>query len=89
MPRLSFEEAKALYPHRYTGEHRPVWAAAAAPNGKFYAPQFRNDAEWYANTLFPGETGHYVGGASCQTSGETWPLGKWLNSPFRAISGGL
>lgn len=92
MRRLPFSEAKSRYTNRYTGEHRPLWALSPAPNGKFYAPQFRNDAEWYANTTFPGDHNHqaaYVGDTACHTSGETWPLGKWLEAPFNAVAGGL
>lgn len=39
----SLEQAKALFPHRFTMEHAPSWAKAPAPNGKFYAPQYRTD----------------------------------------------
>lgn len=79
---ITFEEAKRLYVHRFTLEHVPVWARKPRPNGTFYAPQFRSDAEWYANTLFPGEG--YVSRRSryCETSGQTWPLGQALTAPL-------
>lgn len=90
---ISLEHAKSQYPHRYTMEHVPNWALVAPDALKrgekvrpgYYAPQFRTDAEWYANTLFPGE-GH-VGKREehCYTSGQTWPLGQWLDAPFSRV----
>ena len=44
--------------------------------------QYRTDAEWYANTVFPGEPGHYGTRNWCNTNGQTWPLGKWLDAPY-------
>lgn len=44
--------AKAMYVHRFTGEHRPEWAKRPMPNGKPYPLQFADDAEWLANTEF-------------------------------------
>jgi hypothetical protein len=85
MARPTFSQACAQYPHRFTMEHVPQWATTASDNGKFYAPQFRTDAEWYANTIFPGEPAHpdYPRRVKhCYTRGETWPLGQWLDKPF-------
>lgn len=84
--RPSFEEACKMYQNRYTMEHVPLWAAGNPGNGRFYAPQFRTDREWYDNTLFPGEDGHLATGPrrnACMTSGQTWPLGLWLDEPYR------
>lgn len=90
MPRpISFEAAKARYPHRYTGEHVPSWARERAPNGRCYAPGFRNDREWYANTLFPGEAGIPKRHKHCETSNQSWPLGQWLDHPYQPRKGGL
>jgi len=75
--RPTLEEAKRMYPHRYTMEHRPYWALRPAPNGRRYAPQYRTDAEWYNNTLFPGES-ELTDRHHCYSTGETWPLGQWL-----------
>lgn len=84
--RPTFEQAKAQYVHRFTMEHVPAWARSGAPAGRYYAPQFRSDAEWYANTLFPGEH-HPMAPRKrerhCYTSGQTWPLGRWLTAPYR------
>ena len=84
MPCPTLTQARALYPHRYTMEHVPQWARNPC-GGKFYAPHFRTDAEWYAATAFPGEPA-CIGddGKHCLTTGQTWPLGQWLDKPFRA-----
>jgi hypothetical protein len=85
---LSFEQAKAQYPHRYTMDHIPAWSRdglwhPGAGALRFYAPQFRSDREWYDNTLFPGE-GHVSRRERyCFTSNQSWPLGQWLPQPFR------
>ena len=77
--RPSFKSACAQYPHRYTVEHVPDWAKKPAPSGKFYAPQYRSDREWYENTNFP--THHWE--THCHSSGQTWPLGHWLDQPYQ------
>ena len=73
MARPTLEEAKSQYPHRYTREHTPAWA-----RGTDYAPQYHSDAEWYANTTFPGEPGHLGGRKHCFSSNPSWPLGQRL-----------
>lgn len=78
---LTLQEAKKQYPHRYTMEHVPTWAKTPH-GGKYYAPQYRTDREWYNNTVFPGE-GPEATKEHCYSSGETWPLGKWLDGPFK------
>jgi hypothetical protein len=85
MPRpITFEKACRFYTNRYTMEHVPPWALAAAPNGKFYAPQFRTDREWYEKTKFHGES-EIADKHHCFTSGESWPMGQWLDQPFRKV----
>jgi len=80
---ISFEEARRQYVHRYTMEHKPEWAKLpCAGNGRFYAPQYSTDREWYANTIFPGE-GPEAGDDHCYSTGQTWPLGKWLEEEFQ------
>jgi hypothetical protein len=81
--KLSFQAATSKYVHRYTAEHVPQWARTPAPNGKFYAPHFGSDREWYDNTLFHGESA-LASRKHCYTSGQTWPLGQWLDEPFRS-----
>jgi hypothetical protein len=81
---MTFEQAREAYVHRYTMEHVPAWAKRPCDNGKFYAPQFRTDREWFENTKFPPNNpfAHSKRDTSCYTSGQTWPLGQWLDKPF-------
>ena len=80
---MTFEEAKRTYVHRYTMEHIPAWARQKCDNGKFYAPQFRTDREWFDATLFPPN--NPFDKRDCHTSGQTWPLGQWLDKPFARL----
>ena len=84
--RPSFTLACARYVNRFTVDHIPCWSTLQAPGGKFYAPQFASDREWFDNTKFPGEKGYPFEGSidftECYTTGQTWPLGKWLDAPF-------
>jgi hypothetical protein len=84
MPRpITLAQARAQYPHRYTLDHVPDWARKPCGNGKYYAPQYRSDAEWYEKTVFPGE-GHISARAKfCESNGQTWPLGQWLDAPYK------
>lgn len=66
-------ECKAMFVHRFTGEHRPKWAS------KPYKVQFADDADWLAHTYFEvtkqGELdkrSHY-----CE-SHPTWPFNPEL-----------
>ena len=84
MPRpITLGEAKARYVHRYTMEHVPQWARVAAHNGKFYAPQYQDDTEWYRLTEFNGE-GVIATAKHCYSHSQTWPLGQWLDRPYQA-----
>ena len=78
MIKITFEQAKAAYVHRFTMEHVPGWASLPTSNGKFYAPQYRTDREWYDNTKFPS---HNFAGY-CDSRNQSWPLGRWLDKPF-------
>lgn len=82
MSRLTFEQARARYVHRYTMQHVPQWSTKMCGNGKYYAPQFETDEQWYAATKFPGEPGLHRNCKYCITGEPTWPLGQWLDSPF-------
>ena len=80
---VSFAPACAQYLNRYTMDHQPEWTREMFDgNGKFYAPHFRSDQEWYDRTTFPGERGHKGDRTNCHTTGQTWPLGKWLDTPY-------
>jgi hypothetical protein len=84
MARPTFEQACAAYPHRYTLEFRPEWATRPDNTGKFYAPQYRSDREWYDNTVFPGEGKHGLESRRwCYSSNQTWPLGNRLDHVFQ------
>lgn len=81
---LTFAQAKAMYSNRFTMEHVPPWSQDPHPhNGKprYYAPQYRTDAEWYENTNFPGEDN--VPEGFCLSRNQSWPLGEWLSEPYR------
>ncbi len=81
--RPSLDQARQEYPNRYTQEHAPLWAARQAPNGKYYAPHFRSDLEWYQHTKFPGEDGWIGISTDCYTTNQTWPLGQWLDQAYQ------
>lgn len=78
---ISFDQAKARYPHRYTMEHVPQWAMKPKEDGTYYAPQYSTDLEWYENTLFKGEH-ELADDGFCYSSNQTWPLGKSLVNVF-------
>lgn len=87
---ISFEQAKARYPHRFTMEHLPQWAKKPhINNGEFvgfYKPHYRTDAEWYANTIFPGEMDIPKKEKHCYSRNQTWPLGEGF-SPTPCVIG--
>jgi hypothetical protein len=84
---ISLATARAQYVHRYTLEHVPAWAYRPCEgNGRYYAPGYRTDAEWYEKTTFPGENGLPRREDHCQSADATWPLGKWLKSPCPAYA---
>lgn len=74
--RPTFEEAKRDYIHRFTMEHVPDWAKEQRPDGKYYAPQYKTDYEWYCNTHFFRN--------ECACTNLSWPLGTELDKPFNA-----
>lgn len=83
MKTISFEQAKAAYVHRFTMEHIPQWAKKPMDNGKYYAPQYTSDREWYDNTLFPPHAFSISKrDTSCHSTNQSWPLGKSLDRPY-------
>ena len=85
---IAFRTACAQYVHRFTMEHVPRWAQRPNPGtGQYYAPQFVSDREWYTHTRFPGERGYIGEGGSCYTTGQTWPIGHWLDRPYTIARG--
>lgn len=82
--RPTFEQACQDYIRRYTMEHAPGWSQAEKENRPgFYAPQYRTDREWYEHTLFYGDPEHWGDRRHCISTGQTFPLGLWLESPYR------
>jgi hypothetical protein len=79
---LSFEKAKARYPHRYTLEHTPEWAKRPHYDEfthdfvGYYKPHYKTDKEWYDNTCFPGENGIAKHERHCESNNQSWPLGR-------------
>lgn len=85
-PKMSFEKACRLYVHRFTMEHIPLWADRPATNGRYCAPQYRSDREWYENTLFPPHNPYSVGRQDeCYSAHQSFPLGLWLDAPYRTL----
>ncbi len=82
-PTMTLEQAKREYVNRYTCDHVPNWATKPAPNGKYYAPQYKSDEEWFALTVFPPHTPDWCRKTDCYSSNQTWPLGNWLDKPYR------
>ncbi len=75
--KLSFEQACAQFPHRYTLEHKPNWARnQLRDNGAPYMPQYSTDREWYDNTDFPGEGDVKPRSNHCMSHNPSWPMGK-------------
>lgn len=87
LPERLQRDALAAYLHRFTAEHKPLWATKPMPNGNSYPCQFASDADWLANTLFPvtvrkgGKLGDHTRGHS--RSYPTWPHGTPENAGQR------
>jgi hypothetical protein len=65
----------ASYVHRYTMTHRPAWANRE--DSKNCLPQFKDDADWLANTEFAvKKDGRLDKRVKSCTSSPTWPMGK-------------
>jgi len=63
-----------VYNHRYTGDHRPRWAAENRRPGNPYPLQFKDDADWLANTLFATtKNGRLDKRNNACFSAPTWP----------------
>lgn len=75
----SFEYMKRFYPSRFTMEHVPSWAHQPTSEGKYYAPQYRTDREWFDNVRWSE-----IGEATWHN--QSWPLGEWLDKPFTTFA---
>lgn len=90
---MTFEQAKSMYVHRFTMEHVPDWARGSFDGpcgdrelvGRYPAPQYRTDREWFENTKFPPDNPFAVSkrDKSCYSTNPSWPLGQSLEKPFR------
>lgn len=70
-------EACAGYVHRYTGDHVPAWARKEWKDGQPYPLQFRDDADWLANTEFPITKA----GQLAKQPGDCFSRPTWPNNP--------
>jgi hypothetical protein len=93
--RPTLNHARERFVHRFTCEHKPVWATGETGkrllrNGSvaYHAPQYRTDAEWYEATLFPGEPGIPRGWPAGMpySRNRTWPLGRIAAAPVSGAS---
>jgi hypothetical protein len=68
--------------HRYTGEHRPQWAANPWKANQPYPVQFKDDSEWLSNTKFAVKRdGRLDTRVKCCVSTPTWPFNPELRKP--------
>lgn len=67
---------RAVYVHRYTGDHIPKWVYGKG-RGAAVTLQFANDADWLAHTEFAvRKDGHLDGRVHHCESHPTWPNGQ-------------
>lgn len=76
----------STYVHRHTGEHKPAWAKAEWKDGKPYPVQFKDDAEWLANTRFAvKKDGRLNMRVNHCMSDPTWPDNPELRKTFNRL----
>lgn len=68
------QQLKNQFVHRYTGEHKPRWAASSWKDGRAYPLHFMDDADWLENTLFAVTVAGFLDRrfAHCHST-PTWP----------------
>ena len=90
--RPTLNQTRKRFVHRFTCEHKPVWATGETGKRRlrdgsiaYHAPQYRTDAEWYEATVFPGEPGIPFGWPEGMpySRNRTWPLGRMLPRPYQ------
>jgi hypothetical protein len=79
-------QALAMYVHRFTGQHVPEWARHPINGKHHYQVQFRDDADWLANTDFPiTKAGKIASRGRCRST-PTWPEGEgFRDTPYSAL----
>lgn len=92
---LTLAQAQERYPHRFTQDHFPAWAAHPLRRDRlgeaedYPAPQYASDAEWYERTIFPGEGGLPRNAhGMCVSNRPTFPLGERLPHAYRDVPRG-
>lgn len=78
--RIRFDTAIKRYPNRFTLEHIPSWALKPL-FGKYFAPLYASDREWYDNTQFPEEI-EQLPRDQCLSKNFSYPIGKWLKRQY-------
>ena len=77
------QDALSRFVHRFTGDHRPAWAAVGREDRTPFPVQFANDADWLAHTIFHiTEDGRISGRRGCESS-PTWPNNPELRETQR------
>jgi hypothetical protein len=79
-------EALRRFVYRFTGDHKPAWASKPWKDGRTYPLQFKDDADWLANTYFcTNLDGSLSAAFSCcksnPDSNPTWPNDPGLRRP--------
>ena len=81
-------EALRIYVHRFTAEHKPMWANEPRPDGLAYPVQFASDEEWLDNTDFPiNKDGTFCARPSSCRSNPTWPDSPDLRGKWTGVAG--
>lgn len=79
-------EALNRFVHRFTGNHKPAWANKIWRDNLPYPLQFKDDADWLANTLFYVKADGTLSNrhSSCYSS-PTWPNNPELRKDFSKL----
>lgn len=84
---LQQKHVLAAYVHRFTGQHKPTWAQQLRPDGTAYPVQFKDDADWLANTQFVvTRTGALDSRYDSCIPTATWPLNPELRRDAQPVT---
>lgn len=71
-------QAKLMFVHRYTGEHKPNWV-----KGPETPVQFKDDTDWLAHTIFHiTKNGEIAQRPKYCESSPTWPFNPELRKGY-------